>query len=60
MLPKTYLGLFGQMGSQGKKKQAMLLYCMQQACPENKVLHLMFYSELKLYWMKVYWLYERS
>jgi len=26
---------------------------------ENKILHLMFYYELKLYWMKVCWFYER-
>jgi len=32
----------------------------ERLCPENKILHLMFYFELKLYWMKVCWLYERS
>jgi hypothetical protein len=32
--------------------------CHERLCPENKVLHLMFYYELKLYWMKICWLYE--
>ncbi len=32
----------------------------ERLCLENKVLHLMFYYELKLYWMKVCWLYEIS
>jgi hypothetical protein len=34
--------------------------CHERLCPENKVLYLMFYYELKLYWMKICWLYERS
>ncbi len=34
--------------------------CHERLCCENKVLHLMFYYELKLYWMKVCWFYERS
>ncbi len=40
------------------KKQNKWLYD-GRLCPENKVLHLMFYYELKLHWMKVCWLYER-
>jgi len=32
----------------------------EKLCLENKKLHLMFYYELKLYWMKVYWFYEKS
>jgi hypothetical protein len=32
--------------------------CHERLCPENKVLHLMLYYELKLYWMKICWLYE--
>jgi hypothetical protein len=34
--------------------------CQERICPENKVLHLMLYYQLKLYWMKVCWLHERS
>jgi hypothetical protein len=34
--------------------------CHERLCPENKDLHLMFYYELKLYWIQVCWLYERS
>jgi len=34
--------------------------CHKRLCPENKVLQLMFYYELKLYWMKVCWRFERS
>jgi hypothetical protein len=30
----------------------------ERFCPENKVLRLMFYYELKLYRMKICWLYE--
>jgi hypothetical protein len=34
--------------------------CHERLCPENKVLYLMLYYELKLYWIKVCWLYENS
>jgi hypothetical protein len=34
--------------------------CHKKLCPENNVLHLLLYYELKLYRMKVFWLYEKS
>ncbi len=39
-----------------KKEQAAL---PQEVSPKIEVLHLMFYYEFNLYWMKVCWLYER-
>jgi len=41
------------------KKNNKELY-QKRPCIENKALQLMVYYELKLHWMKVCWLYERS
>jgi hypothetical protein len=36
-----------------RKKGGNKRLCHERLCPENKALNLMFYYDLKLYWMKV-------